>query len=373
MSKSNDKINICHVISGDLWAGAETQAYSLAEELAETPWINLSVVTFNSGLLASKLSKIGIQVTVIEEKNRNIFTMIWRLHNFLKKNEIDILHVHGFKENFVGGISAKLSNAKVIRTHHGKGMLEGCLRHKIIEKLNARHLTNRMIAVSQDLKNYLAAKKFDESKITVILNGIKPERKEPLHAESEIRTRLDINAGRTIIGTIGRIVSVKGYDYLLKGAGKVIEKKDKVIFLIVGDGPLLEKMKKLSNELGIEEYVRFAGFSDHPRDMLRLFDIFIMTSFHEGIPMVLLEAMSMSKPIIATNVGGIPEIIKNGRNGVLIPARDSEAISAACLYLLNDDVYRGQLAHNAYDDVQKKHSLSIMKTETAKLYRELLL
>jgi glycosyltransferase involved in cell wall biosynthesis len=366
------QLNVCHIITGDLWAGAEVQAYSLMREINRIPWIDLQAITFNKGILASKLAQLGIRTHIVEEKDHNVASIIINIYKLLKKRNIDIIHVHGFKENLLGGIAAKLLHAKLIRTHHGKGMLEGSLVHAVIERVNQLLLTNKIISVSSELKEYLVAHKFSKNKISVILNGVSAGPLQKIADEQELKNQLHISDDCTIIGTVGRLVAVKGHKYLLQGAKLIIKQNSKVIILIVGDGPLLAEMKSLSKILGIENYVRFTGFSHDPIPQLSLFDIFIMPSLHEGIPMALLEAMSLNKPIIATDVGGIPEIINNGYNGLLIPPGNSEAIADACLKLMTDIKMRSCLAKNAFNDAQTKYSLKITGRATLNLYRELM-
>jgi glycosyltransferase involved in cell wall biosynthesis len=365
-------INICHIISGDLWAGAEVQAYSLIREINRIPRIHLQVITFNKGILASKLAQLGIRTNIIEEKDHNIASIIINIYKLLKKQNIDIIHAHGYKENLAGGIAAKLLHTKLVRTHHGKGMLEVSLVHTVIERVNESLLTNKLISVSSELKEYLVTHKFSKNKIRVILNGVIAGPFQKLDDEQELKNHLRIRDDCTVIVTVGRLVSVKGHKYLLQGAKQIVKKNSKVIFLIVGDGPLLAEMKSLSHFLGIEDHVRFTGFCPDPIPQLKLADIFIMTSLHEGIPMALLEAMSLNKPIIATGVGGIPEIISNGYNGLLIPPGDSGAIADACLKLMTDVEMRSCLAKNAFNDVQNKYSLKITERATLNLYRELM-
>jgi L-malate glycosyltransferase len=365
------QLNVCHIISGDLWAGAEVQAFSLIKELSKISFVNLNVITFNNGILSSKVLDSGIQLTVIEERYTNLFAMIWRIYNVVKERMIDIFHVHGFKENLIGGIVAKILSSRVVRTHHGKGMIEGSLLHYFIEKINEKFLTNQLISVSQDLKHFLLSKNFQKSKIAVVRNSIDIKKIPSVENSIEVKTKLQIRDDVSVIGTIGRLVTVKGHKYLLEAARDIISKNNRVVFVFVGSGPLLDELKEFTASLGIEDYVRFTGFSDDPFPLLNIFDIFVLTSLYEGIPMALLEAMSMGKPIISTCVGGIPEIIKDGHNGLLVPPRDPKELSDACLKLLNEPQLSVTLASNAKNDSEQLHSLRNSVSETITLYKEI--
>lgn len=365
-------MNVCHIVSGDIWAGAEVQAYSIISELARIPTFNVHVITFNNGILSSKITKQGIRLDIVNEASSNVFSMILKIYTLLKHMKIDILHVHGYKENFIGGVAAKLLKTRVIRTHHGKGMIEGSLFHSLIEKINEKLLTSKFISVSNDLKRFLLSKNFKANKISVIRNGIDVELICPSRNKTEIRDQLHIAHGNIVVGTLGRLVSVKGHKYLLEAIKLVLEREKKVVFVVAGDGPLFEDMVRYAKTLGVDKNVRFIGFTDDPISILNAFDIFILTSLHEGIPISLLEAMCLQKPIISTAVGGIPEVIHNGHNGLLIPERDSMAIADACLKLISNQDYGSQLAHSAFHDVSEKYSLRSMVAETINLYKELL-
>jgi L-malate glycosyltransferase len=365
-------MNVCHIISGDIWAGAEVQAYSLISELARIPSLHIQAITFNDGILSSKIAAQGIRLDIVNENNSNVISMILQIYALLKKRKIDILHVHGYKENFIGGIAANLLKSKVIRTHHGKGMIGGSLLHSLIEKINDKLLTSKLIAVSDDLRRFLLSNNFQTNKVSVIRNGLDAALIVPSKSKTLIRDQLHIAHGNIVIGTLGRLVSVKGHKYLLEAIKRVLKKEKGVDFVIAGDGPLLGDMVKSTMSLGIDKNVNFIGFTEDPISLLNAFDIFVLTSLHEGIPISLLEAMCLEKPIISTAVGGIPEVIHDEYNGILIPERDPIAIADACLKLIRNQNYGSQLAHSAFRDVREKYSLSSMVAATINLYKELL-
>lgn len=367
-----ESINLCHIITGDLWAGAEVQAFSVIKGLNKMPYIKMRVIIFNDDILSSKISEEGVQTDIVDEKKENFITMILHVYNILKEREIDIIHTHGYKETLIGGVVSKLLNIKLVRTHHGKGMIHGSKSHRFIELINEKYLTSKLISVSYELKDILIKNKIKENKIKVIHNGIKAESVSPSNNEKVIRLQLQIGYDTLVVGTIGRIVSIKGHKYFLDGAKRVLDDNKEIIFVIVGNGPLINQMKKYAKSLCIDKYIRFTGFRDDAIDILNMFDIFVLTSLHEGIPITLLEAMCLGKPIIATNVGGIPEVIRNEFNGLLIPPRDSKAIYGALIKLLNNKKLRAKFSCDAKKDVQNKFCLNITVKETERLYREIL-
>jgi L-malate glycosyltransferase len=364
-------INACHIITGDLWAGAESQAYALIVGLSKSRGINLNVITFNHGILVRKLTASGIKVEVISEKSNNFLKMIWAIYTILKSTETEIIHTHGYKETLLGGTAARLYRVKcIVRTHHGKGVMDASLKHQLIEKFNKTFFTDRVISVSEDLKIFLISRGFKENIITVIHNGVNANDVAAIREKSSVRTELNIDDRAIVVGTVGRMVKVKGHKYFIEGAKAILTKEINVVFIIAGDGPLMNEIKKEIKKLGISKQVKLLGFRKDAYDIINLFDIFALTSLHEGIPMVLLEAMFLKKPIIATNVGGIPEILSDRRNSLLIPPMDSGAFSAACLELIENIALRQQIAENAKIDVAAKYQSGQVADKVEKLYRQ---
>jgi glycosyltransferase involved in cell wall biosynthesis len=366
-------MRVCHLVSGDLWAGAEVQAYSLIKGLSKLEGILVEVITFNEGILSSKLRKDGISLDIVPESETNVISMIQKIVSILWNKKTDILHTHGFKENFIGGIAAKLCLLKaVVRTHHGQAMLKSKGLNGWIEKINAHLLTKHHISVSEDLREFLKKNGYEQSKITMIHNGIDFERMDLGKGSDFLRKDFNIGENITVIGTIGRMEAIKGHKYFIEGAGLILEKEKNVCFVIVGDGALMEEMRNYAEKLNITQQIRFAGFRHDSLNCLNMFDIFALTSLHEGIPITLLEAMSLGKPIVATNVGGIPEVIENNYSGVLIPPEDPYSFAEACVRLANDSSLRERLSVKARAEVRRRFSLETNILQTIQLYKSLI-
>jgi len=370
---SDKKINIVHIISGDLWAGAEVQAYSIIKRFSQLPPINIQVILFNEGILSTKLCDDGIRMYICPESQRSILSMIYDCWNIMKASRIDIVHTHGYKENLIGGIAAKLCDVKsVVRTHHGIGMLHAGWRYNVVERINAVLLTRAMISVSHDLKKELVHFGFRPENIYVIHNGT--EQVKPLTPDKILCFKKEEGFDRNdiIIGTVGRLVSIKGHRDLINGAKIIIERNKTVKFVIVGEGPLSSELKSYVKELGIEANIRFMGFRKDVFRLLNIFDIFVLTSIHEGIPMALLETMSLGKPVVVTRVGGMPEIIEDNINGMLINPGDSQSFAQVVSALIEDRDLRQRLSCHAIQDASTQYSLDNTVANTLELYSNII-
>ncbi|GFE85462.1 glycosyltransferase [Steroidobacter agaridevorans] len=365
MIKSSDKtdvgrIRICHVISADLWGGAEAQAAALIARLADRA--DVCVVAFNRGELYSRMESARIPVELVDERTLGFAGLVRRMHSVLGKWRPDLVHVHGFKENLVAGIAARLRGIPIVRTHHGRGMIGAGKRHAYIERFNAALLTDGLIAVSKDLAEFLRASGISSRNLHVIKNGI------ALSAEDHGRAPATRTERPFTLGTVGRLVPVKNHKCLLHAFKLIHDEIDAARLIIVGDGPLAAQLESLAAQLGISGQVLFTGFQRDVNQYLRGLDAFVLSSLHEGVPMSLLEAMSMYIPVVCTRVGGIPEVITDNHNGMLVDSDDAESLAAALKKLAADRSFAERLAANARATVTGELSFDSCLASTISLY-----
>jgi len=366
-------MRILYIISGDVWGGAEAQASSLILGLQKLSFSTLNVILFNYGRLATTLHQKGVPINIIPEAGGTSAQIVYRCFRYVRALRPDIVHVHGFKENLLGGLGARFGGAKaIIRTFHGMGLIGARIKYDAVEKINAFFLSNAIIAVSEDLKKRLTSLGFPKRKIMVIHNGVLPVQTVSSQKIATLKNSFMIPSDVSVIGTVGRLVAVKDHKTFLDGAKIILRTNKKTRFIIVGDGPMKSELEAYANSIGIENEVCFAGFRTNIADFLGMFDIFAMTSLHEGIPMALLEAMSLSKPVIVTKVGGIPEIVKDSTSGILIPPRNPDALAEACLKVLADTNLVRKLGTRAMQAIQEHYSIEFCVNKTKKLYETVL-
>jgi glycosyltransferase involved in cell wall biosynthesis len=341
---------------------------ALIQRLAEQA--DVRAVVFNRGELCSRIEAPGIPVEVADESALGLAGLARRLHSILGKWRPDLVHVHGFKENLVAGTAARLRGIPVVRTHHGRGMVGAAKRHTYIERFNAAFLTDGLIAVSKDLAEFLRDSGLSLRNLHVIKNGI------ALPAEDR-RVTLPSDAAPPAersftIGTVGRLVTVKNHKCLLEAFKRVHDEIDAARLVIVGDGPLTAQLESQAAQLGISSQVQFAGFQRDVADYLRRMDVFVLSSLHEGVPISLLEAMSMRIPVVCTRVGGIPEVITDNHNGLLVDSGDAESLSAAVKKIAADRSFAERLANNARSTVMGELSFDSCLASTISLYRAMI-
>jgi len=325
---------------------------------------------FNHGELYSRLERSRVEVDVADEATLGLLSLVRRMCAIFRKWRPDLIHVHGFKENLIAGLAARMVGIPVIRTHHGRGMIGANRRYTYIERFSAAVLTDMLIAVSNDLAEFLRLNGVSPGKLRVVWNGIRCRPEPARQAEASGGSR---SMRPFTIGTVGRLVAVKNQVQLLDAFKIVSEEVTAARLVIVGDGPLEAHLKDHATRLGISDRVLFAGFQKDVSSYLEEWDVFVLCSLHEGVPLSLLEAMRMGTPAVCTRVGGIPEVIKDRCNGLLVAANDAKTLSMAIVELSANSSLARQLATNAMATLREEFSLDRCVADTVSLYRDIAL
>jgi len=358
----DNPIKILHIASGDLWAGAEVQLYTLARALHSHPETAVSVILLNKGVLADKLTEEGIKVFILDESELGGISLLRGLTRIIRKTRPDVIHTHRVKENILGSLGALLAGGiPSMRTAHGapehRPSLLKVHKHiiRFLDWFSGRFLQKRIIAVSEDLSRKLAAN-FPANRIRVIENGIDLNSVKNPNAHKVTAT--DKHSEILHIGIAGRLVPVKRMDLFIQCAHDIqkLHPALKASFHIYGDGPLRGELEDLSKALGTTAIMHFEGHcSDMPEALGRL-DILMMTSDHEGLPMILLEAMALETPIITHAVGGIPQLLDDGSCGVMIEEHNAASYAEAVYRLSQSPQNRTDITRNAHERVQSVYS-----------------
>jgi L-malate glycosyltransferase len=361
MTDNHTTMRIVHIASGDLWAGAEVQLYQVVTRLASMKDIRVSVILLNHGILEARLQAAGIGVTVLDEKLQGGLTLLSKLIHILRREQPNVVHTHRRKENVLGALATlALRNVRLIQTVHGSDefTLAPWQVHKhaysLLDTLCGRLLFDRIVAVSAPLADKLK-ERFSRYQVVIVENGIDVDGVR--QAASTIVHSLPGSARKIKIGIAGRMVAVKRFDLFLQIAASTIRQAPgRFSFYIFGDGPLHDDLVNLASQLGIIEDVHFSGFvPDLPAHLTQL-DLLLITSDHEGLPMVLLEAMVLSVPIISHAVGGIPRVLGNGRFGTLLPSQEPSMYADVLLEFSKNRSPFDKKSADAYNAVSRSYS-----------------
>ncbi len=368
-------MKVCHLASGDLWAGAEVQLATLISGLVKFDDLQLTVILLNSGVLAERITALNVPVRVFEERTHNSLQLLVKIRRVLREGRFDILHTHRFKENVIGGLAGSFSNVRHhIRTVHGmpepltgfRGLKSRA--YHALDALIARARVSKSIAVSHDIERSLSAR-FGADRVVMIHNGIDLSGGRPTTPLSAVRQRMGFDVTHKLIGSVGRLTPIKGYQYLLGAFRQVLERNPKARLVLVGDGPERKNLELLSRKYGLEEKVCFYGFTSGVAEVLGALDLFVLSSLHEGISISLLESLAFGVPIVVTGVGGNPEVVQDGVNGLLVPPCDEPALADAIVSGLDDPDRSGAFVKAGRQIVETEFSREAMAARVHDLYR----
>jgi len=371
-----NNINLLHIAEGQRWAGIESHIYSLLSELVELPEINtIMLLTLYDGSLRIKLREQGVDTICLPHEGHNHLYKVLSIKKHLRDNKINILHTHGYLASIYGLLAAILSKAKVrvVITFHQRAEPHPTWKmnlnvHFMI--LLAYFAKAHIIAVSGDVKKS-AAKRFNmlNNQITIIHNGIKlpSHRLEVLDKGS-----LGYSPNKHTIGIAGRLVPGKGHRFFVDLASAVTKERDDIEFVILGDGPLFDEIAEYIAMRKMKEHIKLMGHKDNILDFIKNLSIMVICSDHEGIPYILLESLMLKIPVISTDVGGIPEVITHGMNGLLVKPGDNDGMKEQLVELIDHPERRIELGENGYNTIKNKFLSSRMAHETLNLYFNLI-
>jgi len=318
---------------------------------------------------AAEIARAGGRVFTLPLAGELSFRKDWesirRLAQILKEEKIVVLHAHGAKAGFVGRLAARMAKTPVIflTVHNSIFYEERPAWKKMILAAVERTLngfTDRIITVSEALRQELILKEgVDPGRVVTIYNGIEPVPVRLPRGRRQALAGLGLPPFGQVVGTIARLAPQKGVDCFLKAAAMLI-RDYQVNFVIVGDGPLRRRLEAEAVSLGLENRVVFTGEREDVPAILPVFDIFVLTSLTEGFPLAILEALAAARPVIATRVGGIPEVIVDNYTGLLVKPGDPAGLALAIAELLSDREKAVTLGRTGQARVKEKFTAAQM-------------
>jgi glycosyltransferase involved in cell wall biosynthesis len=361
-----------HVIETLEMGGAENVVADLANH-CDSRFVPFICCLDRSGPIAERL-RDGIPVFELRKSPGNDYTLPFRLARLMRANRIRVAVSHDWGTYLETVTARRLSGAdKMIHVVHGDfwpyppGIASGLKRwlRRRAERLFSADVAE-FVAVSEGVRHAVACQTgIPEKRIRIIHNGVTiPER--PPSSPEPLKRSEGIATTECVIGSVGRLATVKNYPLLLNALTRLKTSAIRFRCVLVGDGEDRASLESLSKRLGLEEQVIFLGQREDARDWLNAFDVFVLPSRYEGISRALLEAMAAGLPVVASRVGGNPEVVIEGETGFLCPDDNPDLLAAALLRLMKDERLRKQLGEKGYERVSRNFNLreTIMAHET---------
>lgn len=347
----------------EIVGGGEVSFLALLEALDHARWAPIAVVPAE-GTVARRCRAMDIPVHVVPMPTLRcpgptLLRSVVALCRLLTNTKACVVHANGSRAMVYAGLAAKWAGRPVVwhvRVANSDGWLD-----RVLFKLADRVIVN----------SHAVGRRFtwaDPCKVLCIHNGVDTVRFVPKPVSKDLRKRLGFAVGEPVVASVGRLVPYKGYGDLLEAAALVQRVKPDTRWVVVGDGTIRKELEVQSHRLGLGSSVYFTGWLDDVRDVLALCDVFVLPSRDEHFGRVLIEAMAMGKPVVATDGGGVPEIVRHGETGLLVPSGLPAALARAILTLLDDPAYAESLGAAGRERVEREFSLSRHVAQVERLY-----
>lgn len=357
---------------------------------AELVLLNLMQIQIKKGIEPLLLSVGDIKVlekdVEVEARRRGLMVHSMRFRdglnlrgsklilNFAKENKVDVIHSHGYKGDILLGIIPKfIRKVPVVTTIHGWVGIEKYKKfyfYEILDALSIKNLEHTIVVSSKQRShpNLILLK----IKPTVIHNGISLLNfKHGWFKKHWPEIAQKVTKGNSIF-SIGRFSSIKGYDLLTKAVSILFAIDNTIQLALCGDGREEDNLRKLTKSMGLSDNVHFLGYQDNAFQFIPSFDVFVIPSYSEGLPITLLEAMQAGVPIVATSVGEIPQVLKHGELGQLVPPGDAEVLSQAILRVFQNPAKFKKMALEAKKHVLEEYSLEKMSQKYSEVYQDVI-
>jgi sugar transferase (PEP-CTERM/EpsH1 system associated) len=320
-----------------------------------------------AGTFASEVESLGVPIVCVQKRAGLRFSIINDLRRIFREIKPDVVHTHQIGVLLYAGPAASAAGVKrVIHTEHGKQYRN--YRRRWLGRL-AAPWASRFICVSRDIaQEAIRLGIVSRRKVCTVANGIDPPARITSHQIRAIRASLGIPSDAIVIGTVGRLSTVKQHESLIRAFALIRRDVPTARLLLVGDGPRTHELHVLASSLNLSSDVHFAGYCTNPGDYLQAMDVFALTSRSEGMPLAILEAWATEVPVVSFRVGGVPELI-DASTGVLVPPKDEWALANAIVALLDDPSRRAAIVREASQRFWSRYTLDRMADEYESHYR----
>lgn len=372
LNERRKRVSVVHCVDHLSPGGAQFIVRMLVQYADRTRFAPI-VYALRDGPIGDKIRAANVPVYVLSGRRSRFDPMLLtRLKRRLRTDRVDLIHAHLLGSRLYCCLASALTTwVPHVATIHGMAdRFTWCER--IGERWTLRHMT-RVVAVSHAAQAALGL--IDDrlkDKALVIPNGIDVAHVTAVSSRSAVREALGLTEKQIVLATVGRLHPIKGQTILLDGLALVVQKHPEAVLLVIGGGKLLRDLVAHCRRLGIAEHVCFLGERDDVSDLVAASDVFVLSSVSEAMPLALLEAMALGRACVATRVGGIPEIVTHGKNGLLAPAKDAQALAAWVTLLLEDAEIRQRLGEAARQTVMEHFDGRQMVAAYENLYAEVL-
>jgi glycosyltransferase involved in cell wall biosynthesis len=364
------RIRVVEVLATGTSGGAQEHVYNLLTRIDHGRY-DVSVVSLSPGSAVRKLERAGIRVAVFDEPDDAVAVGMLAAH--LLTVCPDVVHNHMYRAEVVGTKAALALERLGLRRPYVVSTVHSSRVRPLADREELRRLTphmDRLVAVSRAIIAKIAEERGDAVPVELIYNGVDLSRYDHQGPCCSLRAEYGLPADAQLVGVVARLEPEKGHATLLAAWPEVVRRCPTAYLLIVGEGSQRGPLEASARALGIADRVVFTGRRDDVPAVTAALDVAVLPSYREAQGLVVLEAMALGRPVVASNVGGIPEMIDDGVSGLLVPPEDPAALAAAIVRLLTDHPFADLLARRGHDLVHERFCVELMVRAIEDLYDE---
>jgi len=371
---SGRRVRVAYVIKAMVVGGSQTHLTHVLRQLDRSRFEATLYCLSGEGVLLDTVRELGVPVVSPAAgrgfKGGSLVVRMAALARSLRAARVDIVHNYLLRANLVGAVSARLVGVPLVLCSK-----RGCHERRGFELLSARignRLADRVTVNAEAVRDFVHANEgCPREKMVVIPSGVDTERFRPLPGTS-FKARLGLVESRRIVGVVTRMRVRKGVEEFIRAIGRLRETQPDVHGVIVGEVSLDDTLQGLVRSLGLEDHLSLLGRRSDMPEVLSAFDVFVLSSHDEGMSNAILEAMAMEKPVVATDVGGTGEVVRHGQSGLLVPAKDPDALAAAIGEVVSQPARALEMGRLGRRIVEQGFSAHAMVRQMERLYLDLL-
>lgn len=346
--------------------GSEMYAFTIASGLDPQTYQSAICALDKGGAMEEEIRRAGIPFEVMNRRPGVDIGLMWRLYKLFRKHKVDVIHTHHFNQLFYSLAGARLVGARIIHTEHS---VEYFKRRRLRVALRWMSVfCHKILAIGEDGARALREQVgIPRRKLEIVSAGVDPAAFN--HSRSEARQEFGIEEEARVAIIVARLFPEKNHRLLLRAFSEVARRVTGARLLIVGDGVERDSIRSEMERLGLQDSVEMLGVRRDVARLLAASDVFVLSSDREGLPIAVLEAMAAGKPVVATGVGDLPLVVRDGETGRVVPDGDAKAMAEAVIEVLSDEKQSREMGERARCLVAEEFSLKAMIERHAQLYR----
>jgi glycosyltransferase involved in cell wall biosynthesis len=358
-------LRILHTESSKGWGGQENRILQESLGLARLG-AKVLVLCQPGSRLALRARESGLEVRTVKMRRGLDLIAIWQIMRVIRNEQIAVVNTHSGRDSMLAGIAARLGRARpvVVRTRH--------LALPITSKFTYSVLPHQVVTVSEYVRRYLIGRGIPQARVAAVPTGVDLSRFDPDAEVGTLRVELGLEAKTPLVGTAAILRLKKGHQVLLEAIPKVLKAVPDAVFVFAGDGPQQQNILKSIREKKLGAHVLLLGLRRDIPNVLKSIDLFVLPTIEEALGTAFVEAMAMQKPVIGTRVGGVPEVIDDGGNGLLVDPHDPAGLADAIVRLLRDPDLAAAMGERGRQIATTEFSVERMCRRMQALYEALL-